>query len=913
VGFVGPLLVLQGRHAEAQVATVTYSKACPALKAGSLALCGRCVSDDLCPSIDGAQYRCDQFYKKCVAPTWSSSEVAENCPETRSNPATWGAMCKQACLDQSSPFGCAGRCMNEDFPCRWVPGCSGEDDWLPFSLPQISSACLRSCVDHDLMVSVLWNVDDCAKAQKAFGGCATNSIWQFCPVTCATSECPDRCNRDEEVDESGLKCWQHVERDGVSCTDAMKKGMDCHCKCAGTYLMVSGTPFRKGGGAFTWRDQVEKKGLDMQMSVSAGETFSVSLTGETMSDMQGIMNPARLKIVPKGQPCIHADNAQGVAGLVCERPAGSDVLTMTVCDTAPAVATPWLHRWTGLSISACGDFDICHCNKGCEVRDNWNLAGGVSSTPASLSGDMDKAPPGCAAFFPTLAPVATVDGEDMMRISAVKVALSIAEGLLPLYGLASVELLSAVQLALAEYLGTFSKLLDKTVPEPSDVRIDVVARRRLRSSAEVVAASEVAGVAPRGLQGACADDDAKFAEEVLALGMSLSTCGQGLTAAGSADMLCNDPTLEKAAKKCAATCGACSGGGVGATATTPPAPGSGGSTGSAGGGSSVPEASGSTTAAPTTTTPWPGGPKAFKLRVEVVTKTYLSAETVLARLEQLRTDATPLIQILHKKLGEAGFSSSALPETLSVYVVEGPELGSASSVDGSGGGGSGSDTDVSFLTPAMLAILCGSLGGFCCLMVGGCCLWHRATNRYEVKVAAEPSKPSYEETVNRSDGGYRYKVDRKEVPGAPLQAHKQQKPRRRGCCARLLARCSGCFCSLFEPKLRRPDLPARSSRGSGGALMIGATVQLIGLQAMPHFNGLVGTVVSGPNEAGRYTVELSVWEDDRTREHQTKAFKADNLLVIDPDSSKNPSFGGGAVAGAAAGVETGSSYRNSRR
>lgn len=80
-----------------------------------------------------------------------------------------------------------------------------------------------------------------------------NSMWQICPVKCQSPECADRCQRDEVPDGAGKRCYQHVESGSMDCVDAIKRGHDCHCKCGSTYLAVSGTLYRKGGGAFTWR------------------------------------------------------------------------------------------------------------------------------------------------------------------------------------------------------------------------------------------------------------------------------------------------------------------------------------------------------------------------------------------------------------------------------------------------------------------------------------------------------------------------------------------------------------------------------------------------------------------------------------------------------------------------------------
>merc|ERR550514_1436391 len=153
-------------------------------------------------------------------------------------------MCKLACNTETPPYGCAvNYCLNEDFPCRWVPGCSldnnGVASTLPFGMTATSSACIRPCDEHPSMLrSVGYQVDTCLAAKTMYGCSGMQAIGDFCPLTCETGECEQRCGRDEITAPSGMKCWWHVEQDGMNCVDGIKQGMDCHCKCGRVYRSV---------------------------------------------------------------------------------------------------------------------------------------------------------------------------------------------------------------------------------------------------------------------------------------------------------------------------------------------------------------------------------------------------------------------------------------------------------------------------------------------------------------------------------------------------------------------------------------------------------------------------------------------------------------------------------------------------
>ncbi|CAK9091634.1 unnamed protein product [Durusdinium trenchii] len=142
---------------------------------------------------------------------------------------------------------------------------------------------------------------------------------------------------------------------------------------------------------------------------------------------------------------------------------------------------------------------------------------------------------------------------------------------------------------------------------------------------------------------------------------------------------------------------------------------------------------------------------------------------------------------------------------------------------------------------------------------------------YAVSVGTEDR-----EVVERSEGGYRTK--RKVIPG---QAAEESKPSKPSCLSRCLGRCYNRLCP--KKQIRRI---APVSQENYGMLAVGARVRLIGL-SQAHFNGLEGFITGGPNEKGRYTVDVIVDDDEMVREMQTLSFKADNLLVLPPEQTNS--------------------------
>lgn len=675
-------------------------------------------------------------------------------------------------------------------------------------------------------------------------------MYQYCPVTCGSPECSNRCTREEEPDSTGKRCWEYIEQDGLSCIDAITRGLDCHCKCGSAYLVVSGTAYRHNGGPFTWKERIQGRSLEQHFEVQADQDFVVSLTGEAMSlHTDTGVHHARLKVVEKSAPCSHASNAEGVGGLLCERPPGSDVLAIAVCDTEPALATAYLHRWTGLSINACGDFDICHCNSDCNVRDNWKLAGRIKVSPPSEDMSLFDAPRGCEAYLPTPPPLAMPTGAEHRADLVVRVGLSLSGGLLELHRQGPAEMLTAVQLTLAQYLGTQSDLLGKKTPEALDIDVRHVARRlRALFGPE---ASAPPGAEMRRLQD-CADDDQRFRADAPD-GLGLRTCSEGVGIAGNVATFCRDLTMAEAVKHCRTTCSLCA-------ESSSPSP----SDQSEGSGSPAP-----------TPAPWPGGPGALKFRITIRTWTGTSNRVVMARLEQLRESTFYFIQMLVQHLSDVGFAES-MPSTtaLGAFLAEGPvseeaptpaPLQSAPDPDAATAGIRTSHILIIVSCGVGFLLLCGFLGG---------CLWFYCMDGDD-EATVVPVELDVEERISRSKGGYRTKKSTVVTERQPKVALKRR--RRRGCCNRLLRCCSSCFLPSFD--LPTTVEPPAAAPAPVGCLATGTQVRVHGLAAAPHLNGAMGTVASGPNENGRYLVDLAV-DNGSMRVEQSKALKPENLQPL---------------------------------
>lgn len=90
--------------------------------------------------------------------------VTFNCGSNTTTAISVGADCMYRC-DERPTSNCASRCLNEDYPCRWVPNCHP-----PKGLEWHNFVCLRGCNDHDKFVQGLQGGQDCAetKANRIF-------------------------------------------------------------------------------------------------------------------------------------------------------------------------------------------------------------------------------------------------------------------------------------------------------------------------------------------------------------------------------------------------------------------------------------------------------------------------------------------------------------------------------------------------------------------------------------------------------------------------------------------------------------------------------------------------------------------------------------------------------------------------
>uniref|UniRef100_A0A7S4URZ0 Uncharacterized protein n=1 Tax=Alexandrium monilatum TaxID=311494 RepID=A0A7S4URZ0_9DINO len=768
-------------------------------------------------------------------------------------------MCKLACFDERAPFGCAvNYCLNEDFPCNWVPGCNP-----PFGLSPHSTQCMRSCSDHESMLKTIFGLRTCSAAIQRHG-CSNNwnRISDFCPHSCRTSkECPHRCGRDEAATVDGRQCWSEVRTASNAeltdrCVEAMRRGMDCHCKCGHIYLVLSGLSARSRGGAFTTRDRYNGEAIDINMTVTAGLPFTIDLTGEKMRDQDvAAVSGPRLRVVPRGEACGTSAIIPGLTGLDCSIAPGLSSLKL-VCVTPPSLATAYLHRWSNVIIRRCGEFDICHCNGDCGQRSHWHNVGTVRTQPSlAVSGGVHKVYPGCSSFFTTPAPDLQISQNETEQEEIIRVAFSISGGL-P----SQARNIEAIKATLAGFLGSYSVLLDKQLPEAGDVTLRLEQGRRLLLAGN------------RQLQadsGACQDDDAAFLEETGKVGMPMADCAYAVAFLGDTNLLCTYITLKDAVERgCKRTCNLCgqtTAAGATPAPTSAPAASADASTSPPGPGAVV------TTSAPPVV--WPGGPSALRIRAEVKTQTNWHAEYVAARLHQLKW--VPVVQArfihrLYDLLGQVTTADVTLPDKLMVHVVGDPtrELVVPPPPP---------KREKSWKTSTIVFIIVGCAGAasvLCALTCAG--VWYyRNAEEDEPKVMDEGS-----EVVTVSDGGYRTKRTWVEGEGASSATPKQKRKPRCACLWRCLSRFHKRFCTK---KLRRvlPSAPV------AGEITVGSPVKLTGLE-QAHYNGLKGTVVDGPYDDSRYMVELVLVEDEVNPEYQYLSFRPENLKLWAPPVVQQP-------------------------
>ncbi|KAF4673381.1 hypothetical protein FOL47_010627 [Perkinsus chesapeaki] len=551
------------------------SGTCRNVELRSLGECERCLSDDQCSVSTNATHTiplvCSNVQKKCVK---SQTELC---------PGQDDAQCLLGCEDQSPPYACATAtyCLNEDFPCNWIPGCSPPDQ-----MDLGMSACLRGCPDHTGMLSVVYGgfegTGSCESAKSRYGCTHAQGVepvvpvGKFCPETCGDplNECSDRCRRDEAPGEDGLVCWDRVHgAASLTCTQATASGYDCHCTCYGEYFRkYSGGPFELG------RDV----GLYRNFSVELSEAFGIELTGVGL-DTGG---EARLKLVYRSSSCT-GQQIRGVEGLEWEE-AGAPDAFYPFGDTPPTREAQFWHRWDGVTVSQCGEFKICHCNGRCdqETVAVWREAGvvrvllpeGVSEVALSSNA---LAAESC---FPPASTTATTPF-DMWAIVTTTARPDVVErarvsGEVTMYGeLVGGEeesILRGVKDAVMEIL---------EITDGARVSVEVRdsrrrRRRRMQVTSTTVAPGTTTTVAPPTApsllhdSGLCEDQDAYLVQEsVLRLGGALlDTCAATAQLIG-VSAACDDANMgELMRTACRVSCDSCEGGSRAPVAATTEAP-----------------------------------------------------------------------------------------------------------------------------------------------------------------------------------------------------------------------------------------------------------------------------------------------------------------------------------------------------
>jgi hypothetical protein len=388
------------------------------------------------------------------------------------------------------------------------------------------------------------------------------------------------------------------------------------------------------------------------------------------------------------------------------------------------------------------------------------------------------------------------------------------------------KLLHASKQALVSVISSYSQLLEKTAPEASDVTVS----RRTRRLGPFLAAAETRRLVPN-----CTDDDAAFAEEAAKVNIVYSSCTALLASGVELNVMCSDSALYTAIiRGCQQTCSACGGSSTPAPFTLP--------------------------------TSLQGTGITFDFQISVETRRISSI--VLARINYLKTNPAPYVQRLYLELIDAEVPEGELPPQMWVSVAAGPVATLVDNVETTTRRPSTSGNSTIF-------IICGvGIGGSC--LVGGLFVlcWYLLTRK------RKPQK-GYKTTVEHiSEGGYRKKIQTIEVP--------DEKEREQDCCEKLCKRLTCGMCCLTRAekraKLKKPQVQAAwqdvQSADKNIPLGVGCTVMLHGLNKQ-EYNGLTAEVLSGPDERGRFKVDLKVdIGASNVEEHREISLKPDNMRVI---------------------------------
>jgi hypothetical protein len=590
--------------------------------------------------------------------------------------------------------------------------------------------------------------------------------------------------------------------------------------------------------------------LAYNQTAVANTKFDISLTGQAMNDqeVQGAFGP-RLKLIVKGQDCRYASNINTISGVQCDAPPqGSPSASVAAyCQTPPSLFTSYLHRWTDIKINACGTFDVCHCNRGCTETDNWHHIGSIAVSPNVEVGGVSKPLPGCEAAVPTF-PMNTSGRTERSVQKLTDITLAIFGGL---EKEDEGPILEACKNTLAFTLSAYSTLMNRDAPHAAEIAggrvLDPNEDRRLRGASLRDS---------RRLQNICLDNDLLFKQEATAANLPFDTCEEMLANfGGDTSVFCVEPTIQTLVENgCQRTCALC----PDMSTTT-------------------------TTEGPTMAPEVQASLMTFNFRVS--TYTTFSAENVLGRLELMKIDTVPFAQRLQVDLEitfeAANIPLSRIPTQIWVNMTAGPvQIGVIQETP--------KVEEEELSGTSLIFIMFGlALAGSCIFGLLLVLCWYLYARRQRKFNKVEPTP--VEKVTKISDGGYRVKTF--QVGGETPE----EEPYEPDCCERVCTRCYRLFRRCC-PKKKLKKVEAWSEDSTPGEtadpskLKPGTKVRLFGLTSA-HYNGLPGTIRSGPNEKGRFEVDLLVVNNDAAEEQQTLSFKADNmkiLALVDSDSEASP-------------------------
>eukprot|EP00392_Amoebophrya_sp_AT5.2_P011405 g11482.t1 len=345
--------------------------------------CDRCLNDDFCR----VGLSCHLTHKLCYDAT---GPFLCNVNATVADMAV-SANCEGICNVRFPPFFCGDACLNEDFPCKWVPNCAmvgpaaGPCTCAPNAMTHIS--CLRGCEDHDCCIPSRLQCSNCAQCYTMYqcNNADRNGAYvrKYCPVTCGrkgkSQECPTRCGRDELGGKgTGMalkQCWEFIINEGKTCDEMVKQGYDCHCSCGDHYAMHSLTHSFPSASSrtvakvsFFEGEQYAGNNMGLNVTFAAGVLFRLQTTGVGLSAATGGQT-AKLRVLQFA-----------TTNMGCQEPV-APFLTGLDDSKTPFVASTFYNAFDNIKIEHCGTYKVCHCNGGCLVASEWVHIGTLRIVP----------------------------------------------------------------------------------------------------------------------------------------------------------------------------------------------------------------------------------------------------------------------------------------------------------------------------------------------------------------------------------------------------------------------------------------------------------------------------------------------------------------------------------------------------